>query len=303
MRAPWLAKSFAEIGRECALYAVDLDGGTEIELHADALVNTGSAFKVAIALEVFCQAVAGALDLDEELIFTPEKFDTAGATAGRAVEMMMRVSDNGATGALLRRVGQPQVLARLSGLGLTRTFIGAQVLDELDGIFARLDGLAQRAGFDSWMQLGAAVRRDGEADMADRLRTIPTDASSIPPEQLGPVSTARELASLWAKIWRDEAGPEPACAGVRAVAGETGRARIETGLAGLAGATYQGKGGSLPGLINNDAGIVALPDGHQYAVAVFTRAKTAFAGESTADAHIGAIAAAAIAELRRQRST
>lgn len=286
---------FGVIGREGALYVVDVDSGADLGFRADAVMNTGSAFKVAVALEVFCQAAVGTLDLNQVLTFRPEKFPDTSVTIAAAVEMMMQVSDNGATGALLRRIGQPQVLARLAGLGLRQTFIGVDVLSELDALFARLDTLARSGGFASWMQLGVAASGDGRAMHQGVVRT---DTAAIPPAELGPVTTARELASLWLAIWRDQAGPLQACAAVRAVAGETGRTRIGAGLPAIGGATFQGKGGGLPGLINNDAGILTLSDGHRYAIVILTRARTAFAGESASDGQLATIATAALTALR-----
>jgi len=288
---------FDAIDRDGGLYVVDIDSGTELEWWADVVMNTGSAFKVAVALEVFCQACAGSLDLDQVLTFIPERFPGTEFAIESAVEMMMRVSDNGATGALLQRVGQPQIMRRLAELGLRKTLIGADVPSELDAIFARLDRLARIAGFSSWMDLGTAAANNDHA--LPQPYVVRTDAAAISPAELGPVTTARELATLWAMIWRNQAGPPEACAAVRAVTGETGRVRIETGVRTLRGATFQGKGGGLPGLINNDAGVITLPNGHRYAIAVVTRARAAFAGEAATDAQLATIATTALETLGR----
>jgi hypothetical protein len=74
------------------------------------------------------------------------------------------------------------------------------------------------------------VQAGGYRSIEGRLMQIPTDERSLPHTLLGPITTARELASLWAMIWRDEAGPRAACARVRAAAGQqhpqTTRTRI-----------------------------------------------------------------------------
>ncbi|HVX45148.1 MAG TPA: serine hydrolase [Mycobacteriales bacterium] len=291
-----LERLFDEVERDGAAYAVDIDTGAEVGWRADAVMNTGSAFKVAVALEVFCQAHSGRLDLDDALVFTPEKLPGETFPIVTAVEMMMQVSDNGATRALMQRVGQARIMRRLSELGLRKTFIGPDVWDELDAIFAHLDQLARTAGRSSWTDLSVATAGGGPRVGAEVLRT---DHSAIAPETLGPVTTARELATLWAMIWRNQAGPPAACADVRTVAGETGRARIETGVRRIPGATFRGKGGGLPGLINNDAGVITMANGRCYAVAVLTRARTAFAGELLTDTQLATIATTAIEILSR----
>lgn len=288
---------FDEVDRDGSLCLMDLDGSGEIALRADELVSTGSAFKVAIALEVFCQADAGEIDLAEWLPFAAEKSDAPGASISVAAEAMMQLSDNGATSALLARVTQPRVLDRLAGLGLTNTFLSEHLLDDLDEIAGRLNQTAQQASFSDWFDIAATVAGGGYDTIAARLQRVPTDTTAIPVDQLGPITTARELAILWAMIWRDEAGPPRACAALRATAGETGKTRIATAFPADSGITYTGKGGG-PGLINNDAGIITYPDGHRYAIAVLTRARTAFAGENRTDLQLGRIAVTAATQLR-----
>jgi Beta-lactamase enzyme family len=93
------------------------------------------------------------------------------------------------------------------------------------------------------------------------------------------------LASLWAMIWRDEAGPPAACARVRAAAGQERPKRLELGFDADPGVIVASKGGTIPGVINNDIGVVTFPDGRRYAAGVYTRAQTAFAGEQARPAH------------------
>lgn len=61
---------------------------------------------------------------------------------------------------------------------------------------------------------------------------------------------------------------------------------------------FVGKGGTFPGVIANDAGVLTYRDGRQYAMAVLTRARRLYAGESMLDEQIGRIAAAAVNQLR-----
>jgi len=125
------------------------------------------------------------------------------------------------------------------------------------------------------------------------------DEQALPHEQMGPTTTARELATLYRMIWLDQAGPAQVCAAVRAAAGHQELTRLALGFADTAGVSVAGKGGRIPGIILTDAGVITFPDRHRYAVAVFTRAHRAFDGELASYQLIGTIAATAIARLQR----
>jgi beta-lactamase class A len=59
------------------------------------------------------------------------------------------------------------------------------------------------------------------------------------------------------------------------------------------------KSGSLLGVIRNEAGVITMPGGHRYAVAVFTRADRPYHNEHEINAAIGTAAARAVEYLRR----
>lgn len=166
-----LAELFAEIDRDCAVYVVDIDTGDEVAVNADVTMDSASAFKIAIALEVFCQD----RDLDQWLRIDADKAPIRWGSVAQAVQLMMSVSDNAAAEALLRKVGYDSVVARLRSLGLAVTTVCRDVADSLA---AADDALARAAGRPDWRN-GADIR---------------TDLLSIPSGQLGPVTTARELA-------------------------------------------------------------------------------------------------------------
>jgi beta-lactamase class A len=102
--------------------------------------------------------------------------------------------------------------------------------------------------------------------------------------------TVRELATLYALTWAGRAGR----AAVRAATGEL-RNRIALGFPGV---RFVGTGGTFPGVIANDAGVLTFPAGRRYAIAVLTRAPHAVAGEPGLDEQFGRIAAAAANRLR-----
>lgn len=288
---------FDDAGRDGAVCVLDVDGTATVGFNADEVVETASAFKIAVALEVFCQVADGDLGLGEWLQVDAEKAPLDWGTVTQAVELMMSVSDNAATNALLHRVGRRAIMERLAALGLDHTTVPHDVLQEIGEIVAVLDQAARAAGFADWSEPAAIVAGGGYDQIAERLARISIDRRALPPGKLGPTSTARELASLYAMIWRDQAGPPEACAAVRAVTHEL-RNRIALGFASSPDVGFAGKGGSLPGVINNDIGVLTCGDQHRYATAVFTRAKRPFAGETASTQVIGTVAAAAIRQLR-----
>jgi beta-lactamase class A len=58
-----------------------------------------------------------------------------------------------------------------------------------------------------------------------------------------------------------------------------------------------GKTGTLP-FVRNEAGVVTYPDGHRYAVAVFTRTESALDRDAAVDAATGRAARLAVDALR-----
>jgi beta-lactamase class A len=59
------------------------------------------------------------------------------------------------------------------------------------------------------------------------------------------------------------------------------------------------KSGGLMGVVRNEAGVVTFPDGHAYAVAVFTRSDPRMQAEATSiDAGIGRVARLMVEQLR-----
>jgi beta-lactamase class A len=294
-----LGGRLAEIGRVGAVCVLDVDGEGEMTMDADRVVQTGSAFKIAVCLEVYCQAASGDLDIAKRLRFHAERAPVIDPTVEEAVGLMMQLSDNAATSGLIQHVGHDRILARLAALGLRHTTIGpADVIADIERITAILDRLAQQVGFAAWAEPASIVQAGGYPSIEGRLMQIPTDERSLPHTLLGPTTTARELASLWAMVWRDEAGPPAACARVRAAAGQERPKRLELGFDADPGVIVASKGGTIPGVINNDIGVVTFPDGRRYAAGVYTRAQTAFAGEQAAQHTIGALAATAIQSLR-----
>ena len=113
-----LADLLTTASRTGAVCVLDLDRDGAVTLNADHVVQAGSAFKIAVALEVYCQASAGQLDLNEHLRFTAERAPLIDGTIEQAIDLMLRLSDNAASNALLHRVTRERIMTRLASLGL-----------------------------------------------------------------------------------------------------------------------------------------------------------------------------------------
>jgi beta-lactamase class A len=193
------------------------------------------------------------------------------------VRMMLVVSDNAATDAVLHRVGLAAVNATAAALGLTRTVVASSLRDLVDSI-------GRDAGYEDWERMQAAGGR------------APSAAALVPDGTTR--TTARDMATLVRLIWRDEAGPADGCALLRKLMAEQAtRHRLASGFGD--GVTVAAKSGSLLGVVRTEIGVVEYPDGGRYAVAVFTRADEPHRNERDIDRAIGESAALAVDRIRR----
>ena len=90
--ATQLADLLMTASRTGAVCVLDLDGVGAVTLNPDQVVQAGSAFKIAVALEVYCQTNTGQLDLDEHLRFTAERAAITDGTIEQAIDLMLRLS-------------------------------------------------------------------------------------------------------------------------------------------------------------------------------------------------------------------
>ena len=246
-----------------------------------------STFKVAVALEVFCQAAEGRFSLTDRMT-VPSQGRALGPTGLSVmrdpVELSIRdlalsmitVSDNCATDVMGDLVGLDRVQARLDGLGLHRT----RIRYDCRGIFAT-----------AAEDLGIA------ADLAD----LPQDEEVlaglrwVDPAQTN-ASTAREMTALLSLIWTDGAGPAEACDQVREVMGlQVWPHRLTSGFP--ADVQLAGKTGTLPS-VHNEVAVATWPDGGRYAVAVFARSTCIPTHQPAVDAAIGRAGRLAVDALR-----
>lgn len=273
---------FAQAGARGWLHAVDLaDPAVEVAVDADEEVILASVFKLPLLVELFRQVDAGRVDPTELILITDR---TPGATGLAAMRdpirislrdlafSMISVSDVAATDVLLKRVGEDSVNAMLKEFGLARTRVRGTCRAMLESVRADLEGLdASRTG--------------------GGLRTLDIRTQSA--------GTPRELTRLLAAVWSDEAASPSACAEVRTLlASQVWPHRLSAGFPSDRIAVA-GKTGTLPS-VRNEVGVVELPDGRRYAVAVFTRSDSLVMTLPQVDAAIGAAARVAVEDVARR---
>ncbi|MFG2628217.1 serine hydrolase [Streptomyces sp. NPDC048473] len=285
--------AFAEAGVQGFLFAREIDGERTIDVAADEPVCLASVFKIPVALAYAREAAAGRLERTERHSVDPHYRDGGVGTSGCAdpiemslrdlVHMMMTMSDNAATDVVLARVGLDTVNNMLAELGRKQTHLIGGCLALTGSI---LDELGATTEVEAHAKL-AALAAQGPEKVLELSVCVPERTTR---------GTARDIAELLVRIWRDEAGPAEACAEVRAVMSQQiWPHRLWSGFDD----SYRiaGKTGTLPGW-RNEAGVIEDPDGGRWAVAVFTRSDRPDLHNSRADRVIGQVAALAVDGLR-----
>jgi beta-lactamase class A len=202
---------------------------------------------------------------------------------------MLTISDNVATDELIELVGLDEINRVTAGLGLEVTFIASDLR-------AMLDEIAAEAGFASYAAMVAHDPSTGPPSTAEVGARVHASAALDPPR--GTRTTAKETVLLLQKIWTDGAAPARACCSIRQLMGQQlTRSRIASGFSPPA--QVAAKSGGLLGVVRNEAGVVAFPDGAAYAVAVFTRREPDTGLDpAVIDAAIGKIANDLVGQLR-----
>lgn len=296
-----IAQILAEAGCIGTLCVQGVEGGPTVELDADRPMTPASVVKVPIALTVLSRIADGRLDGRARVLLpaarrTPGPVgislmdDDAEMSLRDLISLMLTISDNVATDALVDAVGVDAVNDVLTGLGLTDTVL-------VSDLMTMLDAMAVGAGFRDYDALAAyEPSAPGDPDADDVRRRLATTAALDPAR--GSRTTARDCVHLLQMIWRDEAGPPDACARLRHhLSQQLTRHRIAAGFP--PGVSVAAKSGGLMGVVRNEVGVVRLPDGTSYAVAVFTRSDPSRRADARlVDAAIGAAAAHAVDVLR-----
>lgn len=275
-----ITAAFADAGVTGQLHALDIDTGASVSVAATQLAPTSSLHKVCLLAAFYREAAAGRLDRTRQIDITAAE-RTPGlsgiAVMRDAVRLSLRdlatlvvaVSDNAAADILWREVGFATVNRTMAELGLPDT-----------------------------------VAVHSMADIRDALRVHPNladpaalaDVSVLNPTRTNR-STPRQMAELFAAVWRDEVCTGDLGEELRSVlGGQAWTHRMSSGFP-FDDVRVSGKTATLPTL-RHEAGVVEYPDGGRYAVAVFTRAASTAAVLPAADAVIGTAARLAVDALR-----
>jgi beta-lactamase class A len=288
---------FRQAGCRGWLCAMALDSGRTVELGADDPVVSASVLKVPVAVEFFRQVAAGQLDPAERVrlrpgVWTPGPtgisnfLDEVEMSLRDLVRMMLVISDNAATDAVLGRVGVESVNATMAGYGLTGTVIVGGLRQTI------VDSIGRDLGFAGWAEFTSTVDDPAtSAETVAELRARLPGVSALDPTRTTR-TTAREMATLLRAIWPDER--HSLLRGM--MAQQVTRHRIAVGFP--YDVSVAAKTGGLLGVVRNEVGVVSYPDGGQYAVAVFTRADRPHERDHEINEAIGAASAQAVRQLR-----
>lgn len=275
-----ITAAFADAGVTGRLHALDIDSGATISVAATHLTPTSSLHKVCLLATLYREAAAGRLDRTRQLAVTPAERtpglsgiavmrDTVRMSLRDLATLTVAVSDNAAADVLWREVGLDTVNRTMAELGLADTVAVHDMAAIRDALRAR-PSLSDPATLDDLSVLNPSLTNR---------------------------STARQLAELFAAIWRDEVCTGDLGAELRSLLGlQAWTHRMASGFP-FDDVRVSGKTATLPTL-RHEAGVVEYPDGGRYAVAVFTRAASTAAILPAADAVIGTAARIAVDALR-----
>lgn len=304
-----LRDAFAAAGVEGRLHAVDLDGGAEIGIDADAPVVSASVFKLPVLVELCRQASAGEISLTQRVAIPAGHMPTGGGLGLSAmlddVELslrdlallMMSISDNRATDVVMELLGLDAINATMRAGG----FPGTVLLGDCAYLYASMEedlGAHYDEVTGDWP--GDALGDGAASDPALAQRFARIRAMRAVTATETNRTTPRETTRLLAALWRDELVDPAASAEVRRILGlQAWPHRLASGFPDDR-VRVSGKTGTIAHL-RNEAGVVEYPDGGRYAVAVFVASPTPALRNPRADRAIGDAARIAVDGLRAAR--
>lgn len=283
--------TFDDAGARGWLHAVSLDHPDQtVALDPDVVVPIASVYKLPL-LAAYCHLVdAQKLNPREQLTLAPE--DRIPGPTGLSIlrdpvtmslrdlaVSMMTVSDNAAADALLQRVGVDRLAQLLQSFGLEHTRVRR-------GAAGNLKELRRRTG--------ASDVDSAFAVLADNDQTDPVgvyDAAGMS------ASSARDMTTLLASLWSGRLLSEEQTAFAQKVMQQqVFSQRLASGFP-YDGVRVAGKTGTF-GALRHEVGVVVMPGGDAYAVAVFTHAARGDYRLPRVDAAIGEAARLAVDQLR-----
>ena len=273
----------------------DVDGRVvdEIAVDADDLVPMASTYKVLLAVAWARLVADGKID-PSEFVVVPAEGRTPGPTGLSVlrdgvtvsqrdlVALMLTLSDNAAADVLLDMVGLDRVrqVVHDAGLRSTTVFGGTSHHQRL---------LLEETGAPGFPEaLRLLTERPGQ------------QASAIYDPAFSSTTTARDMTTFLAALWRCELVPDPAGALVRdLMARQVWRHRLAAGFP-HDDVEVAGKTGSLLAL-RHEVGVVTFPGEEPIAVAVLTHALNPAQHLPQVDGVIGTAGGLAVRTLRRWR--
>jgi beta-lactamase class A len=296
-----ITAGFTEAGCEGSLHAVALSSGAEIAVDADRPVVMASVFKPLVALEFYAQAEAGDIDPTTAVELRPDAVtpgptglsnfrNLAKVSLRDLAYLMLTISDNAATDALIGAVGLDRVNARAEPCGCIATTLESDLA-------TMLQITATEMGFASYTALVQAQSGAmGEIARARSTALARLDAVAALGANTASRTTARDMTRFLAAVWSDTAASPPACARLREVMAQQVTRRLEPAVP--EGGGLAAKSGGLFGRVRNEIGVITDANGEAYAVAIFTRAQRPFSKAAAINAEIGRAAGLAIQALR-----
>lgn len=263
----------------------------EVAVRADEVVPMASVYKVILAV-AWARMVDDGVVRPTDVLTVPPEGRTPGSTGLSAlhdevtltqrdlVTSMLTVSDNAAADVLLDLVGAERVDAVVADAGMVATTIHGGVRDH------------QRL----------LLEETGAPGFPEALRLLSDrpghDASAVYDPALSSTTTARDMTTFLAALWRDELASPQLSQFVRAtMARQVWRHRLGSGFP-HDDVEVAGKTGSLLAL-RHEVGVVTFPEEEPIAVAVLTHAINPAQHLPRVDAVIGEVGSLAVRSLRR----
>jgi beta-lactamase class A len=282
---------FEDAGVRGWLHAVALDDPeSTVEVDADGIVPLASVYKLPL-LAGFCRLVdLGEIDPRERFTLDPSTktggptglstfADPVTASLRDLALSMMTVSDNASADALLDVVGLRRLAELLESFGLHRTRV-------------------RRGTAGNLLDLQRRTRtNDPDAALAVLADNDQTDPAGVYEAANASASSARDLTLLLRRLWAGELlSPEQTEFVKATMHRQVFLHRLASGFP-HDGVRVAGKTGTF-GALRHEVGVVTLPGGTAYAIAVFTLAARGDIRQPRVDAAIGEAARLAVDLLR-----
>ncbi len=275
------------VGGEIGIAAIHLESGIRVSVNGDRRFPMASVSKVPMALEFLRRVDAGEVSMGERLVlpitdFRPGHSPLASWSGGRPVtvtvdslfRLMVKVSDNTATDAILGMAGGPErVTSRLRELGI----VDMDVDRSEARTFADLVGIPDTVPESELYRYSHFRLRDALPDSVRQEARIAYGAD--PRDTATPEATARLMAELWSGAGLTRESRDLLLETMRE--SRSGPRRLRGHLPRDTPVAH--KTGTMAAAVN-DVGIITLPDGAGHlAVAVYvnTLHRTTYRRERT----------------------